>query len=224
MPSRNALRLSRTVILDRALQIAEKTDAQPGQALTGKSLGDALGVDRSAIWRHFEDKDDLLLSTADRIIGVVLDELPDAASPKERLEEVFRTFIATFGRYPFVAAELGPRNFTQVNGNTMWERIIADLQEMGVPQRDAVLYYRVFADVMIALSASNAVEQQRSDGERARDTASARAALAQLDPAEFPHTAGDLDTHLSMTDERVAEGFLSIYWAGIAALSGVELE
>lgn len=219
MPSRTTVRLSRPIILDRALEIAEKTGTQSGQALTGKSLGDALGVDRSAIWRHFEDKDDLLLAVADRIIGVIMQELSGASTPQDRLDDIFRTFITTFGRYPYVAAQLGPRNFTQVNGNTMWERIIDDLLALGVPEEHSVLQYRVFADVMIALSASNAVEQQRSVEDRARDAASSRAALARLDPADFPHTAGNLDAHLSITDEQIAEGFLAIYWAGIATIS-----
>ncbi|HWI30050.1 MAG TPA: TetR/AcrR family transcriptional regulator C-terminal domain-containing protein [Microbacterium sp.] len=216
---RTSPRLSRTVILDRALEIAEKTDDQPGQALTGRSLGDALGVDRSAIWRHFEDKDDLLLAVADRIIGVILESLPPSASPQKRLEEMFRAFIRTFGRYPFVASELGPRNFTLVNGSTAWERIVAALLEMGVPSEDVVLHYRVFADVMIALSASKAVEQQRSAEERAREFAMARAALYQLEPEDFPHTMSAIDLHLSMTDEKVAEGFLAIYWAGVRSLA-----
>lgn len=217
---RPARRLTRDLILDCALDVTEKTATRPGKALTGASLGDALGVDRSAIWRHFEDKDDLLLAVADRMIGLALDGPDPQAGPRLRLEQLFASFMEVFERHPFVGAELGPRNFTRENGNRAWETIMSSLQELGVPSQNLVLEFRVFADVMVAMAAANALQQQRTREQRARGDAADRAAVYGLDRAEFPVTIAHLDSYVSVSDEEVARGFLRSFWEGVASYSG----
>lgn len=224
MLSRNTPRLTRERILDSALEVARRTESTTGKAVTGASLGAALAVDRSAIWRHFADKDDLLLAIADRMIGIVLAELGSIADPRERLEKLFEGFIEVFGRYPHVGAELGPRTFTRENGNHAWELVMSTLLEIGVPRRHLVLEFRVFADVMIALAASNALHLQRSREDRDRDESAARAAVYRLSGREFPVTVADIDAYVSIADEEIGRGFLRAFWAGIdryAAPNGV---
>lgn len=214
-----APRLTRDLILDCALDITEKTASSPGKALTGASLGEALGVDRSAIWRHFEDKDDLLLAVADRMIGLVLADLDTELEPKQRLEQIFRSFIEVFGRFPFVGSELGPRNFTLMNGNRTWELILRSLRELGVPDARLVLEYRVFTDVVVALAASNALQQQASAEQIDKDRQRARTAVYALSSTEFPLIVAEIETYVSTTDEEIGLGFLRSFWAGIALYS-----
>lgn len=67
-PERNGrtTRLSRDVVLDTALSIA---DTQGLERLTFRRLADALGVTPMALYRHVENKQDLLLSLLEHVIA-----------------------------------------------------------------------------------------------------------------------------------------------------------
>ena len=52
-----------------------------------KALGHALGADPSAIYRHVEDKDELLRAVGDRLLDGVVDGLPG----RRRWDDVVRT-------------------------------------------------------------------------------------------------------------------------------------
>lgn len=216
MSPRTAIRLTRYLILDRALEVAEKTATKPAEPLTGAALGHALGVDRSAIWRHFEDKDDLLLAVADRLIGIVHSELDLSLPPKDLMENVFWSFNGVFARFPYVGSELGPRYFTAENGNRTWELILGSLQALGVPDEHLALEFRVFADVMVALAASNALQQQMTAERRERDISKARTAIYGLSADEFPIIVSGIERYVATSDEEIGRGFLDSYWAGIA--------
>lgn len=58
-------------------------------ALTMRSLGEALGVDPTAVYRHFTNKDALISGVLDAVIKEVLTEAPEAIEdPVQWLREV----------------------------------------------------------------------------------------------------------------------------------------
>ncbi len=61
-------RLSRDAICQAALDLLAETDAA---TFSLRALGDRLGVDATAIYRHFHDKDDLLREVGDRALAPV---------------------------------------------------------------------------------------------------------------------------------------------------------
>src|SRR3982750_3587331 len=63
-------RLTRERIVDEALALVEREGAD---GLTMRNLGAALGVDPTAVYRHFRDKDELLQAMADRLFGEMAD-------------------------------------------------------------------------------------------------------------------------------------------------------
>ncbi|MFD8982275.1 TetR/AcrR family transcriptional regulator, partial [Streptomyces sp. NPDC059564] len=65
--------LTPDAIIEASLRIAARGSAD---AFTVRRLGEELGADPTAIYRHFRDKDELLLSVADRTLGEVLDSIP----------------------------------------------------------------------------------------------------------------------------------------------------
>ena len=61
-------RLSRDAICDAAMELLGQSGAAD---FTLRSLGRELGVDATAVYRHFEDKDDLLIEVGDRSMAPV---------------------------------------------------------------------------------------------------------------------------------------------------------
>ena len=74
MPAQNpvASRLSRDVIVDAYLRLVE---AEDNDSVSLRRLGSELGVDPTAVYRHFRDKDDILTAAADRLLAEVTDGL-----------------------------------------------------------------------------------------------------------------------------------------------------
>ena len=58
-------KLSRDGICQAALELLADTDAA---TFSMRALGDYLGVDPTAVYRHFSDKDDLLREVGDRAL------------------------------------------------------------------------------------------------------------------------------------------------------------
>jgi AcrR family transcriptional regulator len=58
--------LSHERILDEALALVDERGLT---ALTTRALGQRLGVDPTAVYRHFRNKDELVNALADRIVG-----------------------------------------------------------------------------------------------------------------------------------------------------------
>lgn len=69
-------------IIDASLRIAARGS---GDAFTVRRLGEELGADPTAIYRHFRDKDELLLSVADHMLGEALDAIPEGLDWKSRI-------------------------------------------------------------------------------------------------------------------------------------------
>ena len=70
-------RLTRPAIVEAATTLVRH--GGPG-ALTMKALGHELGADPSAVYRHVEDKDELLRAVGDRLLDGVVDGLPGERS------------------------------------------------------------------------------------------------------------------------------------------------
>ncbi|HSR24011.1 MAG TPA: helix-turn-helix domain-containing protein, partial [Candidatus Eisenbacteria bacterium] len=72
MPAQNpvASRLSRDVIVDAYLRLVE---AEDNDSVSLRRLGSELGVDPTAVYRHFRDKDEMLTAAADRLLAEVTD-------------------------------------------------------------------------------------------------------------------------------------------------------
>lgn len=207
-----APRLSRERILDAALQLSEQRPEHPAETLSGQSLGNALSVDRSAIWRHFAHKDDLLLAVADRLLGVVLAEMDVSADPYGRLASLFRTTIEVFRRYPRVGGQLASRTIMGENGMRVAELMIGVFVETGSDPSSAVLAYRVFVDTGLSYAAMSAQHSVRPRGAASREATEYAVAIARLDPARFPQLRAHAAELLAIQDEVVADQLLASLW------------
>lgn len=87
--------LSRDVILDASLTLA-----QSGADISIRSVASQLGCSPMALYRHFPDKQDLLLGLLDRVIGGI--ELGHDSQPwTERLVSLSKEHLRTLQRNPW---------------------------------------------------------------------------------------------------------------------------
>src|SRR5262252_124575 len=102
MPARRTVprpraQLSPEAIIDAATSI---TAAGGAAGLTVRRLGEHLGADPTAIYRHFRDKDEILLEVADRLLRGIADRLPADLDWRGRLDWVARQMVAAFIAHP----------------------------------------------------------------------------------------------------------------------------
>ncbi|MFM9644482.1 TetR/AcrR family transcriptional regulator, partial [Streptomyces turgidiscabies] len=62
--------------------------------------------DRSAVWRHFADKQDLLDALNDRLLSPIVDAAEVSATPVDKLAAVYRGFLEVYAQHPVLAQEL----------------------------------------------------------------------------------------------------------------------
>src|ERR1700760_1857663 len=90
-------RLTRAVVVDRALQLA---DADGLEALTIRKLATDLGVTPMALYWHFRSKDELLEGLAERVWSEI-DLTVDPAAPWDtQLRGLFASLLAVLRAHP----------------------------------------------------------------------------------------------------------------------------
>jgi AcrR family transcriptional regulator len=208
---RSGTTLTREAILDRALELVERDGVA---ALSMRRLGDELGVDATAFYRHFRDKDELVLAAYDRITDELAD-LVRSVDPelgwRERLQRLADASWELAGRRPAVYS-LG---FARITGGPaereLVEFILSTLTSTGLPTDRVVLHYRVFADVSLSLCGMGATVAALDPGLREKDANAWTNIYAALPQAEYP-AARAYATELQQVQEE------EIYQLAVTAL------
>jgi AcrR family transcriptional regulator len=145
--------LNQRVILDAAFTLAERGGLD---AVTFQALGAELGAHPTAVYRHFRDKDELLLAMIDALHAETLAQLPEPTGDwGADLAALARHTHAVFQRHPAIAAH-AYRTARRENEFQVIERIIGCLRRAGLDAPAAARLYRVFADFILGYSALDA--------------------------------------------------------------------
>lgn len=215
MPSSPRRRLNKDVIIETALDISLASDESVGVFPTGQALGAALGVDRSAIWRHFADKDDLLLELADAMLAPVAGSVPAEADPETDLELIWTGSWEAFERRPQLGAQLGHRFLRGHHVAVLVERTLGAFLALGFDERHAALYERSFVDLMLAAHATHARYLLASAAERDAEIRRDEAALRTLPPTDFPVIARHIGEIVSVDPVESGRLALDLLLSGI---------
>jgi AcrR family transcriptional regulator len=119
-------------------------DGNGYEALTLRTLGDALGVSHTALYRHFPDRATLLTAVSDALVEEAMSVPPPAGlAPRDRIVHRFRRIKAAFAAHPNVvvptATTGGPRP-----AQLVWTRdVVADLEAMGLGGAALVQAFRL---------------------------------------------------------------------------------
>lgn len=112
--------------------------------LTMRVLGDLLGVDATACYRHFTGKAELLTAMLDAMLGRVLETVPDVLSdPRERLEAQCVAMRRVMHENPQLAAAMAASEGQMPNALEMSRRTISALRSAGLDGDDLVRSYQM---------------------------------------------------------------------------------
>lgn len=180
--------LSREVILDAAEALIDR--AGDG-ALTLRRLGAELGVDPTAPYRHFRNKDELLLALGDRLLGEAMAsgvrDLPPDADWRQAFRSAAHALRNTLVRHPRLATLISVRVTQGEHEARGIERGLAALAGTGLSEPEIVGFQRAFADTVLAWCAFSASYIALPAEAKARDEAAWATTYSQLPADEYPH-------------------------------------
>lgn len=177
--------LNKAVIVEAGITIVER-DGLDG--LTFQALGEELGSHATSVYRHFRDKDELLLEIIDTLRARSY-SADVAASGNWRSDLVLlATHVRNhYLRYAPFAHEMSirsthrPREFVNV------EFTLAALSQAGLDLEQSVTYLRVIGNFIRAMSSFEASVSCLDPNLRAKDYLEMKSGSMVLDPREFPH-------------------------------------
>jgi AcrR family transcriptional regulator len=211
--------LSREAILEAAMHLCSP---EGGGVLTFSRLGKELGADPTAVYRHFRDKDDLVLALTEKLIDESLVVMTDSGLTRDQWREwltlAARTVRAVHLARPALAV-LGANRTTASPAETRSvEEIIAVLHQAGLPPVQAAECYRMLLDLTLAFVQSNAAFQILGPEAQAKDDAAWSVKYGLLPAEEYPmlHLSSARLTELFRSDEEVFELVLETFLDGVA--------
>jgi AcrR family transcriptional regulator len=192
MPAQNPVtnRLSREVIVDAYLRLVE---AEETDSVSLRRLGGELGVDPTAVYRYFRDKDEILVAAADRLLAEVTVGLELSGGWRDQLRDLLLALRRVYLMHPraLLALQLLPPKLKNGFGNV--ERCIALLREAGLPEDEVPVAYEALETYTIGATVFDTHATQES-------LASWRQLYAMLPADRYPNltataTSLYLDTH-----------------------------
>ncbi|MET8778605.1 TetR family transcriptional regulator [Nocardia sp. NPDC004654] len=216
MPDNSArpTRLTRDRIVAAAVRIAAR--GRP-DGLTGRALGEELGVDRSAVWRHFADKDALLRAVGDRLLTLAYEQVPGGLDPKARLEALARAVVAVFVGHPYVGSAIASRTTRGPGEFAVVDMMLTALAELGLSPDDVVRYQRMLAVSVLSyagVSAGYAVLPQKV---RDADERAWTREYFALDAEEYPGIAEYSARLADVGPDAVLDTMIEAFWTAVDA-------
>ncbi len=180
-------------------------------------LGRALGADPTAVYRHFANKDDLLLAVADLLLEEVSDGFQPSGCWRNDLAELARRIRRVYTTHPAAGALAAPRVTRRPAEMRVADAIHAAIQAAGFEGHDAALLYRVFADFALFWAGSVASLLALDPAARAGDESSWAREYLAVDSAKYPHTWRVREELAQVGGDEVFESALDLLLFGLAA-------
>ncbi|MGE5134739.1 MAG: TetR/AcrR family transcriptional regulator [Gemmatimonadota bacterium] len=179
-----ASRLSRDVIVDAYLRLVE---AEEGDDISLRRLGSELGVDPTAVYRHFEDKNEIIAAAADRLLAQVVDADGPGGEWRERLRGLLLALRRVYLLHPraLLALQLSPPKLENGFGNV--ERCLALLREAGLGDDEVPVAYEALETYTIGATVFDARATEES-------LAGWRGVFRRLPPGRFPNLVSTADS------------------------------
>ncbi|KHL18980.1 UNVERIFIED_CONTAM: hypothetical protein LK11_04360 [Mumia flava] len=190
-------------------------------ALSMRRLGEELGVDGTAVYRHFRDKDDLMLAVNDRVAAWVVEEARRRTDDDASWQDVLRTFAAcsweSATRFPSVIALALGRTTGERAEREIVELLISTIARSGLSATQATLAYRAFADTLLGLTGMQALVLDLPPALREKDDSAWSRVYALLPHETYPATQEHAAELLGIEEEDVFTEAVELMIAAIEA-------
>jgi AcrR family transcriptional regulator len=210
--------LSRDVVVDRALQLAE---AEGLSAVTIRRLAQEFDVTPMALYWHFRKKDDLLAGLGQRLLERI--ELPEEASRPwgQQLRALLIAVLAGLRDHPATAPLAAAQIMGCERGLDLTERTLEVLAEAGfTPDEAAQIAHRALQSIIILVTDAPGVEVGASPQDIDQHQRTKRVALASLSPERYPRVVAAAAALTTCEDEDAYFNFgLELLLAGVSGLA-----
>ena len=212
--------LTREAIIEAALNIGS---TEGGSALTFSRLGKELGADPTAVYRHFRDKDELVLALTDRMVEEsvrrIQDTDPETVDWRAWLRLVALSVRTVYLERPAIAVLAATRTAATPAETTSVERIITVLHKAGLPVIAAAEVYRGLLDTTLSMTQCTAAWNLLPTEVQEQDTRAWAVTYAMLPEEEFPLLRQSVPrlAELNRDDGAVFESVLDIFLDGVQA-------
>lgn len=177
--------LSRSVIISAAERIAQRDGLE---GLTFGALGEELGAHSTSIYRHFRDKDELVLELIDSLRAKSYGE--DQVSTgdwREDLRLISRLIHEHYLRYPGLAMQMAARTTRRPTEFKNVEFALDAFRRAGLDDDQAVVATRIFGNFCRSVSALEASLQALPARERTMDELAWAVEYRQLPADDYPN-------------------------------------
>jgi len=195
--------LSRQLIVTTCIELI---DREGPDKFTLRRLGDVLGTDPTAIYRHFRDKDELTRAVGDEILRPLWDDLPgDDAGWRAVLRELCLRLRAAYLGHPGLTALVAAGPPMQENELRLTEAMLHQLQRSGLAPADVGMAYHAAIELTLGAAAIDSPMSLAPVDERQAAYRRFRATYAGLDEQRFPATvAAAAQLWVGSADDRFA--------------------
>lgn len=146
-------RLSRDAICNAALELLAGDGARD---FSLRALGIHLGVDPTAIYRHFADKDDLLREVGDRGLAPAVKDFRTTSDPRNDIRSLCVRMRATLLKNQVALGLTSSGPTRRPNELRITEIMLSSLGRCGLSQEDAVIAYHALIEYTLGSAALDA--------------------------------------------------------------------
>lgn len=201
--------LSRQVILDAAERLALREGLD---ALTFQAMGREVGAHPTSIYRHFRDKDELILELVDGLRSRSYGgRLEATESWRDDLRTLARHIHEHYLRYPQFALEMAARTTRRPTEFANVEFALHALERAGLEGDDATMYLRVFGNVVRSLSSMEAGLLALDPETRDRDALAWELEYRRIPADTYPKIAAYADRLNGIGDPRVFDAAIELF-------------
>ncbi|MFJ9631770.1 TetR/AcrR family transcriptional regulator [Streptomyces sp. NPDC101175] len=173
--------LTREQIIEAAVEIST---AEGPAGVSFRSLGARLGVVATALYRHFRDKDELMLALADQIFVEIADRFTPTGDWAADLHQIALLGQEVGRRHAVTLAWLGYRNTGGPGDQGVALAVLRLLLDAGLTQEQALFHYELFTDTVMGLLTVDAMRASLTEEARRKDDAALSALYANIARAE----------------------------------------
>ncbi len=131
----------------------EIIDEQGLDALTMRSLGDAMQVHGTAIYRHFASRDDLVNAVMGRVVQETSTQGWDDPNPRTRLLAIMRALRATMARHPNLVTPLVNSTGSSPGALEVTKTMVTALEDLGLRRRSIAVALQMLESYMVGATA-----------------------------------------------------------------------
>jgi AcrR family transcriptional regulator len=205
-------RLTPEVIITESLRLLD-TGGREGFSLP--KLGRALGVDATAVYRHFASKDDLVLAIADRLIEEAMDGFIAQPCWVDTITQAARRLRTTYLAHPAAAALSACRTTQRPAEMRAVDVLIGAMLQAGFEAHQAAVAYRACGDFALAWAGGEAAFLSMDATQQQADRAAWTHAYRAVDQAAYPNIWQLRDDLAGVADNDIFELILAAVVTGL---------